>query len=33
MIHDREEHLRRRAVTYRGRRALGDLFMGPNRLF
>jgi hypothetical protein len=29
MIHDREEHLRRRAVTYRARRALGDLFTGP----
>jgi hypothetical protein len=28
MIHDRNEHLRRRAVTYRARRALGDLFTG-----
>jgi hypothetical protein len=29
MIHDREEHLRRRARTYRARRAFGDLFAGP----
>ncbi len=29
MIHDCKEHLRRRSVTYRARRALGDLFMGP----
>jgi hypothetical protein len=29
MIHDREEHLRRRARTCRARRAFGDLFAGP----
>lgn len=29
--HDREEHRRRRRVTYRARRALGDLFLGPYR--
>ena len=29
MLHDREEHLRRRWVTYRLRRAMGDLFLGP----
>src|SRR4051812_9785486 len=28
MLHNREEHLRRRAITYRARRALGDLFIG-----
>jgi len=28
LIHDRVEHLRRRAVTYRARRAIGDLFTG-----
>ena len=28
MLHDRQEHQRRRATTYRGRRALGDLFLG-----
>src|SRR5215207_7631398 len=33
MIHDREEHLRRRAVTYRARRAVGDLFTGPYLTF
>ncbi|MGI9486626.1 MAG: hypothetical protein ACR2RF_12250 [Geminicoccaceae bacterium] len=27
--HDRSEHRRRRRVTYRKRRALGDLFDGP----
>jgi hypothetical protein len=31
MLHDREEHLRRRAVTYRARWAMGDLFSGPYR--
>src|SRR5215207_5536663 len=30
MIHDRDEHLRRRTVTYRARRAVGDLFTGPS---
>jgi len=29
MLHDREEHRWRRAITYRSRRALGDLFLGP----
>lgn len=29
ILHDRAEHLRRRWVTYRLRRALGDLFLGP----
>jgi hypothetical protein len=29
MIHDREEHLRQRTLTYRARQALGDLFTGP----
>jgi hypothetical protein len=29
MLHDKPEHLRRRAVTYRLRWALGDLFLGP----
>jgi hypothetical protein len=29
LIHDRPEHLRRRRLTYRRRRALGDLFEGP----
>jgi hypothetical protein len=33
MIHDREEHLRRRAMTYKARRALGDLFTGLYRAF
>jgi hypothetical protein len=33
LIHDREEHLRRRGMTYRARRALGDLFTGPYRAF
>ncbi|MGU3387175.1 hypothetical protein ACLBYG_21885 [Methylobacterium sp. D53M] len=28
MLHDRAEHLRRRALTYRRRRSLGDLFLG-----
>jgi hypothetical protein len=31
MIHDRPEHLRRRRITWRARRALGDLFLGPYR--
>jgi hypothetical protein len=31
MIHDRDEHLRRRAMTFRARCALGDLFTGPYR--
>ena len=29
MLHDRAEHLRQRWFTYRLRRALGDLFLGP----
>ena len=29
MIHDRTHHLARRRITYRLRRALGDLFLGP----
>lgn len=32
MRHDRPEHTRRRAVTYRLRRAVGDLFSGPHRV-
>ncbi|MGH1483707.1 MAG: hypothetical protein ACRBM6_34305 [Geminicoccales bacterium] len=31
MLHDREEHRRRRRLTWRRRRALGDLFEGPYR--
>jgi hypothetical protein len=31
MIHDRPEHRRRRQITWRARRALGDLFLGPYR--
>lgn len=31
MIHDRPHHLERRRVTYRMRRAIGDLFLGPYR--
>ena len=29
MLHDREEHRRRRWLTFRMRKALGDLFLGP----
>jgi hypothetical protein len=29
MLHDREEHRRRRWITLRMRKALGDLFLGP----
>ena len=29
ILHDREEHGRRRRLTYRTRKALGDLFIGP----
>ena len=29
MIHDRSHHLAQRRITYRLRRALGDLFLGP----
>jgi hypothetical protein len=29
MLHDREEHQRRRLITLRMRKALGDLFLGP----
>lgn len=28
ILHDRDEHLRRRQLTYLARRALGDLFSG-----
>jgi hypothetical protein len=28
MLHDREEHRRRRWITLRRRKALGDLFLG-----
>jgi hypothetical protein len=31
MLHDREEHRRRRWITLRMRKALGDLFLGPYR--
>lgn len=31
MIHDREEHRRRRWMTLRMRKAIGDLFLGPYR--
>ncbi len=31
MAHDRVEHQRRRWMTLRARRALGDLFLGPYR--
>ena len=31
ILHDGEEHRRRRWLTYRMRRALGDLFTGPYR--
>ena len=31
MLHDREEHRRRRWITYRRRKAIGDLFLGPYR--
>ena len=31
MLNDKEEHLRRRRLTYLARRALGDLFTGPYR--
>ena len=31
ILHDGEEHRRRRRLTYRMRRALGDLFTGPYR--
>jgi hypothetical protein len=29
VLYDREEHLRRRRLSYRMRNALGDLFLGP----
>jgi hypothetical protein len=29
MLHDRKEHQRRRSLTLRMRKALGDLFLGP----
>ena len=29
LLHNRNEHRRRRRITYRRRRALGDLFEGP----
>lgn len=31
MLHDRDEHQRRRWLTLRMRKALGDLFLGPYR--
>jgi hypothetical protein len=31
ILHDREEHRRRRWITLRMRKALGDLFLGPYR--
>ena len=31
MLNDKDEHLRRRRLTYLARRALGDLFTGPYR--
>ncbi|MEK0085107.1 hypothetical protein [Benzoatithermus flavus] len=31
--HDRDEHRRRRRLTWLRRRALGDLFLGPYRLW
>ena len=30
-LHDRQEHIRRRWLTYRTRKAIGDLFAGPYR--
>ena len=32
IMYDREEHARRRRLTYRMRKALGDLFAGAYRL-
>jgi len=32
MLHDRKEHQRRRWLTYRMRKALGDLFLGPSAI-
>ena len=29
MLHDRPHHLAQRWITYRRRRAVGDLFLGP----
>jgi hypothetical protein len=29
MLHDRPHHLAQRWITYRGRLAAGDLFLGP----
>ncbi|MGH7038490.1 MAG: hypothetical protein ACREE4_14535 [Stellaceae bacterium] len=31
MVHDRPHHQEQRRMTYRLRRALGDLFLGPYR--
>ena len=31
LAHDRDEHRRRRWITYRARRAIGDLFLGQYR--
>ena len=31
ILHDREEHGRRRGMTHKMRKALGDLFLGPYR--
>lgn len=32
LMHDRAHHLQQRRITYRRRRALGDLFLGPYRV-
>ena len=32
MLHDRPEHQRRRLLTLRMRKAIGDLFLGPYRI-
>jgi hypothetical protein len=31
LLHDRDEHQRQRWITFRMRKALGDLFLGPYR--
>jgi hypothetical protein len=31
LLHDRDEHRGQRWLTYRKRKALGDLFLGPYR--
>ena len=32
MLHDRQEHRRRRRLTLRMRKAIGDLFLGPYQM-